>query len=333
MTWSADVTEHQSTAGALPIIVEPRRPASLLAVVERHAQAVEATLSAYGAIFFRNFAQSGENVLATLFERLWAPPISYIYRSTPRTNVGEGVYTATEYPAALEIPMHNENAYQRDWPMRIGFHCVTPSATGGQTPLADVGRVTAHIDPVVIAEFRQRGVSYVRNYSEFFDLPWQTVFQTDSKSTVEKYCQANDIDFEWTESGLSTQQACQGTASHPETGEELWFNQAQLFHVSSLGPEKAADMIDLFGEHGLPRNAYFGDGGAIPDSVIAHVCGAFEREKLVFDWRKDDILILDNMRIAHGRAPFVGSRRVLVSMGCPYSTFWQAARSFERCVY
>jgi len=81
-----------------------------------------------------------------------------------------------------------------------------------------------------------------------------------------------------------------------------------------------SQMIDTFGERGLPRNAYFGGGESIPVDVIAHVRDAFEREKIVFDWRENDILILDNMQVAHGRRPFTGPRRVLVSMGRPYSS-------------
>jgi len=320
MTWSSYVVESLPTDSELLLQIEPRQPVNILDVVEQHAEAVEAALAAHGAVLMRGFDLSDERVLATLFERLWAPPLTYVYRSTPRTNIGNGVYTATEYPAALEIPMHNENAYQRDWPTRIGFHCVTPSATGGQTPLADVRRVTDRIDAAVVAEFRERKVSYVRNYTDFVDLPWRTVFQTESKSAVEDYCREHDIDFSWTDEGLTTRQVCQGTAKHPESGEELWFNQAQLFHVSSLGQEMMSQMIDTFGERGLPRNAYFGGGESIPVDVIAHVRDAFEREKIVFDWRENDILILDNMQVAHGRRPFTGPRRVLVSMGRPYSS-------------
>jgi len=305
--------------GEIPLIVMPRRPMVLLDFAEEYAQSLESVLVEHGAVLFRGFGVSGESVLAALFERLWAPPLPYIYRSTPRTDLGKGVYTATEYPASQEIPMHNENAYQRNWPMRLGFHSVLPAASGGQTPLADVARVTAHIGAELVSEFRERQVSYSRNYSDFIDLPWQTVFQTQCREEVEAFCRDHEIDFEWTNDGLRTRQICQVTAIHPATEEELWFNQAQLFHISSLSAEMAASMIELFGVDGLPRNAYFGDGKPIPERAIAHINSAFAREKIVFDWQKDDILLLDNMRVAHGRKPFIGSRRVLVSMGVPYS--------------
>jgi alpha-ketoglutarate-dependent taurine dioxygenase len=319
MTWNSQATQSLPAGSALPLVVEPRWQTDLLAFAREHFETVETALARHGAVLFRGFEVTGEGMLALLFQRLWTEPLAYVYRSTPRTAVAAGVYTATEYPAEQEIPLHNENAYQRDWPMRIGFHCVTPAQSGGETPLADVARVTGRVDAGLLAEFRERRVSYVRNYSDGFDLPWQTVFQTDSPGKVEEYCAAHDIQCVWTQDGLQTRQTCQGTATHPGTGRELWFNQAQLMHVSSLGPKLQADLLELFGEEGLPRNAYFGDGGRIPEQAIAHVTGAFEQEKVMFAWRKDDVLILDNMRVAHGRRPFAGPRRVLVSMASAFS--------------
>ena len=319
MTLPSHITSSSLEGGTIPLIVTPRRPVVLLDFADEYAQSLELMLAEHGAVLFRDFGVSGESMLAALFERLWERPLPYIYRSTPRTDLGKGVYTATEYPPSQEIPMHNENAYQRTWPMRLGFHSVLPAASGGQTPLADVARITGHIGADLMSEFRERQVSYIRNYSDFVDLSWQTVFQTERRDQVEAFCRDHEIGFEWTNDGLRTQQICQGTATHPATGEELWFNQAHLFHISSLGSEMASSMIELFGRDGLPRNAYFGDGKLIPDSAVAHINKAFEREKIVFDWQKDDVLVLDNMRIAHGRKPFTGSRRVLVSMGVPYS--------------
>jgi alpha-ketoglutarate-dependent taurine dioxygenase len=319
MTSPSHIISSALEGGTVPLIVTPRRPMVLLDFADEYAQWLESVLAEHGAVLFRGFGVSGESMLATLFERLWAPPLSYVYRSTPRTDLGDGIYTATEYPASQEIPMHNENAYQRTWPMRLGFHSVLPAASGGQTPLADVVRITGRIGADLVSEFRERQVSYIRNYSDFIDLPWQTVFQTRYREEVETFCSDHEIGFEWTNDGLRTRQICQGTAVHPATGEQLWFNQAHLFHISSLGTEMASSMIELFGVDGLPRNAYFGDGKPIPESAIAHINKAFEQEKIVFDWQNDDILILDNMRIAHGRKPFTGSRRVLVSMGVPFS--------------
>ena len=44
---------------------------------------------------------------------------------------------------------------------------------------------------------------------------------------------------------------------------------------------------------------------------------AYRRETVSFPWQKGDLLMLDNMLVAHGRAPFSGPRQILVGMAEP----------------
>lgn len=109
-------------------------------------------------------------------------------------------------------------------------------------------------------------------------------------------------------------QICQASARHPRTGEEVWFNQAHLFHVSSLGPDMRDSLLAEFGEANLPRNSYYGDGTRIEDSVLDEIRGVYREEEVAFAWQQADILMLDNMLAAHGRRPFKGPRKVVVGM-------------------
>lgn len=115
--------------------------------------------------------------------------------------------------------------------------------------------------------------------------------------------------------GLRTRQIRPAMACHPVSGEELWFNQAHLFHVSSHEPEMREAMLALFPEEDLPRNSYFGDGSPIEEDVLEHIRAAYRDSTFTFGWQKNDVLMVDNMRIAHGRKPFSGDRKVLVMMG------------------
>src|SRR5205085_12219479 len=103
-------------------------------------------------------------------------------------------------------------------------------------------------------------------------------------------------------------------AQHPRTGEMIWFNQANLFHVSSLPSEVQNALLSNFGEENLPRNAYFGDGERIEAAVIKHINQVYEQESVAFPWQQGDVLMLDNMLIAHGRNPFKGARKIVVAM-------------------
>ncbi|OJH34836.1 TauD/TfdA family dioxygenase [Cystobacter ferrugineus] len=305
-------------SAAWPVIITPgQQPAALEDWVSANRDGLERQLTECKAILFRGFrSRNGfESIANSFFDRR----LNYTYRSTPRTDLGQNLYTATEYPKQLSIPQHCENAYQRDWPMKLLFHCVEPASKGGRTPLADMTKVTAMIPAEIKEEFARKKVGYVRNYRAGVDLPWEEVFGTSNKAEVEKFCVENGIEYHWTEGGLKTIQVCQAFASHPLTGETIWFNQAHLFHLSALDPASQKMMLSFFGEGGLPRNSYFGDGSAIGSDVLDQIRSAYERNKVSFEWQKDDVLLIDNMLVSHGRDPFEGSRRVLVCMAEPYS--------------
>ncbi|NEQ80728.1 MAG: TauD/TfdA family dioxygenase, partial [Moorea sp. SIO2I5] len=218
------------------------------------------------------------------------------------------------------IPLHNENAYSLSWPMKIWFFCVEAAEQGGETPIADSKKIFQRIDPKIKEQFLQKKVMYVRNYRPGLDLQWENVFQTNQKSEVETYCRKAGIEFEWKDGNhLRTRQVCQAVAAHPKTGETLWFNQAHLFHVSSLEPEVREFLLSNFEESDLPRNAYYGDGSPIEVSVLEEIREIYQQEAVKFTWQKGDILMLDNMLTAHGRMPFTGSRKVVVGMAEPYT--------------
>ena len=277
---------------------------------------MDATLDQCGALLLRGFQVSTGEEFKGVVNLLSSHPLNYVYRSTPRTSLGEGIYTATEYPPGLTIPQHNENSYQREWPLRLLFFCEQPAeGGGGETPLASSVKVTNRIDPAIQKRFIDKQVMYVRNYREDLDLPWQTVFQTDSKAKVEEFCRSHGIDCEWTgPDSLRPRQVCQAFAHHPRTGAYLWFNQAHLFHPSGLDKQTRVAMLQMFSEDELPRNARYGDGSAIAEEDLDHVREAFKQEIITFQWMAGDVLVLDNMLVSHGRAPYKGKRRVLVGM-------------------
>ena len=174
---------------------------------------------------------------------------------------------------------------------------------------------TGRIPNEIIDRFEQRGVKYVRHYQPHIDLPWETVFQVHDRKALAEFCSSNDIDHEWLDGEtLRTSQVCQGVARHPVTGERLWFNQAAMFHSSSLGPEGEKSLIACVGRDRLPRQAYYGDGGEIPGADLDVVRAAFEAESVVFRWEAGDVLLLDNMLVAHGRRPFKGNRKVVAAL-------------------
>jgi len=300
----------------LPWLVEPSVPDLDLPTWLRNNRAlVNERLAEHGGLLFRGFEVGGTERFEDCVKALSGSLLEYEYRSTPRTRVAGSIYTSTEYPATRSIPLHNEMSYARAWPLKIWFYAVTPAAGGGQTPIANSHRVLSRIPKQVRDKFEQLQVMYVRNYGHGVDLPWQEVFQTTEPGDVERLCGNVGMAFEW-KSGdrLTTRQVCQAVATHPATGESLWFNQAHLFHVTSLDEASRELLLQRFGEAELPRNAYYGDGSPIETSALDEIREAYHQEEVVFNWQTGDLLLLDNMRAAHGRRPFTGPRRLLAGM-------------------
>jgi len=305
----------------LPLVVESRGDGlDLERWAAAHRDQLNHQLLATGGILFRNFRLTSEAELERFIQALSGEPLEYTYRSTPRKRVAGKVYTSTEYPADQFIPLHNEMSYTRNWPMKIWFLCLKAAQEGGETPIADSRRVYQRLDPSLRERFAEKQVMYVRTYGSGLDLSWEEVFQTSDKSAVEDYCRTAGIDFNWVgEHGLRTSQVCQAVATHPHTGDVVWFNQAHLFHVSSLPPAVRDSLLSSYGEENLPRNAYYGDGTAIELPALDAIREAYRQETVTFPWREGDVLMLDNMLAAHGRTSFVGSRKVVVGMAEAYN--------------
>ncbi|HEX8119522.1 MAG TPA: TauD/TfdA family dioxygenase, partial [Pyrinomonadaceae bacterium] len=216
--------------------------------------------------------------------------------------------------------LHNENSYQQSWPMKLFFYCSVAAPQGGETPIADVRRVYERLSPALRQRFAEKGWMYVRNFGEHFGLPWQTVFQTSDRAQVEDYCRANGIAVEWRDGDrLKTRAVRPAVAAHPRTGETVWFNHATFFHVTTLAPTVREVFLSTFKEEDLPTNTYYGDGTPIEEAALEELRGAYGEETVTFPWREGDILLLDNMLAAHGRAPYSGPREILVGMTEPVS--------------
>ena len=210
--------------------------------------------------------------------------------------------------------------------MKLFFYCKTPAAHGGQTPIASNIRVAASIPPEVLAKFARLGLLYVRNYpdatdpaSPNVDLAWQTVFQTESRDSVEHYCREHAMQAQWHSGGtLRTRQSAKALVSHPKSGKLLWFNQAHVMHTSNMEPEQERALRQMFAEEALPRNCYYGDGTPIERHTLDLIRSSYVQNRCVFDWNAGDVLVLDNMLVAHGRLPFRGDREVLLAMADSY---------------
>ena len=304
----------------LPVLVQPaRKDVDLYPWVANNRHTIERILHTTGGILFRDFDTLRDHGdFERFLQAAQIPPMKYMEGATPRKKLAEGVFTSTEFPEDQIIAPHNELSYVTTWPNRIVFMCEIASRTGGETPIADVRRVLDHIDPAVLAPFQAKGWLLVRNFGAGFGPDWHTSFNVDTREELEAYCEGAEVGFEWLPNGiLRTRQVRPVVTRHPVTGEDLWFNHLVFWHLSSLRPHQREVLEREFAPEDLPFNTYYGDGTPIPDEVIDHINEAYRKETVAFPWQVGDLLLLDNMLIAHGRNAYTGDRRILATLGLP----------------
>lgn len=304
-----------------PLIIAPPTPgADLLDAIIDDRESIRRKILLYGAILFRGFKaltiEEFERVVQSLCDRL----LEYRERTSPRSHIQGGVYTSTDYPAEYSIFPHNENSYSWTVPMKLIFYCMEPAHTGGETPIVDCRKLFQRISPERRARFIEKGWMYVRNFGDGFGLPWQTVFQIEEREKLEEYCRQTDIRFEWKdEHRLRTWQVRPAIASHPQTGDLVWFNHATFFHVTTLDPRIRESLMEVFEEGDLPNNTFYGDGSSIEPAALEELRTAYMEEMVSIPWQKGDLLLVDNMLTAHARAPYTGQRKILVAMAEPFN--------------
>ncbi len=156
----------------------------------------------------------------------------------------------------------------------------------------------------------------MRTFSPGIGPTWQHSYAVETRDELEAYLAQSAIAWEWLDDGrLRTRQVRPATRRHPATGEELWFNHVAFWHLSSLPDDIRDRFVADFGAGNLPYATYYGDGSPIPDDVAAALRDAYDAETTMFPWQAGDLVVVDNMLVAHGRSTYSGPREVLVAMG------------------
>ncbi|MFF0445669.1 TauD/TfdA family dioxygenase [Streptomyces sp. NPDC004609] len=266
-------------------------------------------------LVFRGFDVSREE-LDPVLDLLLPNRLAYVHGNSPRTKVGSNVYTSTEYPQEFTISMHNEMSYAHAWPARLAFYCEIRPGGQGATPVTDAALWLESLDPEVRTAFAG-GVRYLQNLHDGYGLgkSWQDTFETADRGEVEVFLAGTGATWEWKpDGGLRVASLRPSTTRHPVTGTEVWFNQADQWHPAGLGDDTAAALAGILPADELPQTVTFADGTPIPQEYVLQIRDRGLESAVDVDWRRGDLLLIDNVLLAHGRRPFTGDRRVLVAM-------------------
>ncbi|OZI34736.1 hypothetical protein CAL29_14790 [Bordetella genomosp. 10] len=305
------------TAAGMPLVIEyaAARGLDACAWADANQADIDEALLRHGAILFRGFPLQTpaefEAFASRMVSRLYGD-----YGDLPKKEGGQEIYQSTPYPEREMILYHNESSHLERWPGRQLFFCELPSTHGGATPIVDCQAVYRALPADMARDFARKHLLYVRNFIRGLDVRWQDFYGTSDRAQVETRLRGAGAQWEWLDGdALRTRMVCPAVIVHPRTGLPTFFNQVQLHHISSLDAELRESLLSMVAEDRLPRNVYYGDGSPISDATMAVVGATYERLAVRFTWQRGDVLLLDNMRVAHARDPYEGPRKIAVAMG------------------
>jgi hypothetical protein len=248
---------------------------------------------------------------------------------SPRRELGTHVYTSTELPPDVQIPLHNELSFRAIYPRHLFFYCAEPAPVGGESLIGDARVVYRRIDPVIRERFETRGLCYTHTFTgdsavshalnrlDHVQRTWIEVFETSDKAVVEERCIQLGMTPIWRGDTLVASCHRPGTTVHPITGETVWFNQAHLMQLSPKllnWPRYIEARLAFLLPNLRLRAVAFGDGSRIPRAYLDHVLNVLERHSSPLAMERGDLIALDNILCMHGRRSFRGRRKVWATM-------------------
>ena len=322
----------------LPALLEPssNRGApvdinSLVSWCQAHQPELEKILHRNGAILLRGFDIHTPEGFARVARSVSnANLVEYVAGVARRKKIIDGVYTSTEYPPHVVMPCHNELSHTRDWISLIFFWCQIAPHGRGETPLVDGRKVLRRMRPQTAALFRKKQVTYTRylhsgdgsgileknvrvlDESGYpYSVSWQHTYATTDRAAIERQAERVGAKITWTkDNALVWKETVPAIRQHPTTREESWFNHVVNFHPMRMPPAVRSRVP----EEEYPRNVDFGDGTRIDDTIVEEIRACMDGGEVLFPWQMGDVLMIDNVLVAHGRRTFEGPRTILTAM-------------------
>lgn len=287
-------------------------------------------LKRHGVVVLRCGKRLDSNTLSKYISAIGAnsgdQPFEQNGSTAKRTEITETLSTANEGPSSIRIHQHNEFSRFVKYPTKLFFTCVEYAAEGGETPLVHGGEFFQRINakaPEFLRELSQRGL--------YMEQIWPLKSDTNT-NWANKFCFGRNIDpsddhfehqklqakqlaeeiaspdCEFTpENDLLIRQYTKPIRVYEGDGESFpcFFNSLSTFYAYTK--YKVA-------EYGKTRSICYNDGGEIPTKYLDLVLQTSLDLAYAHRWEEGDIAIVDNYMVSHGRLPWEGVRRILVSM-------------------
>ena len=154
-----------------------------------------------------------------------------------------------------------------------------------------------------------------------FKCQWKnvtTIILFSSLQEVEKILKSYKWNFSWDDNNnLRYWYIHSPVRPHPVTGGKMWFNQVTSYNASYFRDLPLYKNINMPDDH-YPFHSYYGDGSIIQPSVLQHIRAAMWSCAMGFSWRTNDVVVIDNLQVLHGRMGWTGER----TLSCDHAYWW-----------
>ena len=283
-----------------------------------HREALRAIVAEHGAVLVRGLGLRDAADTSAVFRQLATNLMAEKEAFARRQVYADGVYSSATWPANQPMCMHHELSYRLEVPSLLLFACLGAPTRGGATAVSDSPTVLDALPKDLTERFEREGWLLARSYNDEIGATLPEAFGTEDRGAIESYCRANAIEFAWQPDGeLRTRQRRSAVVRHPVTGERCFFNQIAFLNEWTIAAEIREYLVDVYGAEGLPFNTAFGSGEPLAEEIVELINSVYEAKTVREPWQPGDLMLVDNIRTAHSREPYVGPREILVGMAEP----------------
>lgn len=231
----------------------------------------------------------------------------------PRTDLGNGVYTAADWAPDREMCHHHEGSYGITYPDVLLLASFQPPDGDGVLLLADTARVLENL-PTALADRFRDGWLLTRTYRPYLGLPWSVALGVATREEASALLDERKIEYAWAKDGtLTTRQHRPAIIEHPVSGEPCWFNDIAFFSQWAVDETERAVLLKTFEPQGMPFNTFAADGSELSAEEFQSLLDAYDASGARVTLGPGELLILDNVRTAHGREPYSGAWQLAVA--------------------
>lgn len=236
-----------------------------------------------GALLFRGFGPEPGD-FAAFTDRFSSSTLGRLHMAQNRREVAGDADTSTVNLGMQHVGPHAELGYSPRRPDLLWFSCVRPSAAGGETTLFDGIKVWERLPDPLREKFAASDLLYSFEAAGPDDWPLFTGVPADRDRTLEL---------------LAAERGVSYTLGNGDTLDIR-------YRVSAAEPSRFQG-APAFSNSIIPSisgGVSFADGTPVLSSDRLSILRVCDDLATPVDWRKGDVIVIDNSRMMHGRLPF-----------------------------